>query len=333
MHNLMLYNKNEITPRDLFGKILNLKNNIEATSLFFYLYEYDSKNSKYQFQNLKKEKNKKLYHFRLSFDLRVVHKLAVTENIDKFFLELDSGYKQSNCYYGCRNNPFNKLSTHFSLNEEKSINAYNDSAILLELKIGTELLDKDNIFELLQLYSNFMKINDMSQIKFFKTLFFENITSKVFDPYLDQLANENKIVIEKSKTGAVKNIKINKANQTDLEKHLNKLKQNGAIKTLRNVGHYFTFELNDFKPIESLKLNFEYKDNELTLMFTDKDFSYFIKIIEELDEYDNLIKKLQNKIDIAFPKIEELLDLEILNKEELSIELDGFILKIKCKYN
>ncbi len=340
---LGLFNKINLTPKELFLKIVEFKNLLETKDrLHFYLFDVDVVNGKINY-NVEKEKNQMYYYVGLNID--IFNSLNI-ENIEnqyfKFLQSLDKDYKVdkvfNHLFYSNKHKLNNRDSNRyvtFSLKDDyrkdmMELNYY------FKLNVGTEDLNKDNIYELLQLYLQFCKLNDMSALKQFKTLFFGNITAKKFDPFLDELANEGKITIEKSKTNAVKLIKLNINELLPIEKHLNKLRQDGVIKTI-DSNCYLEFEINNYKPFNNLKLNFRFlKSNKSLEMFiVHNDFYYFKNLFNELEELEiinnnDIINKLRSYIITeVLENIEKLLNLNILNKNLLINTNSGFYLNIE----
>lgn len=340
---LGLFNKINLTPKELFLKVIDFRNLLEKDDrLHFYLFEVDVVNGQKDY-NIEKEKNKLYYHVSINMDIFNKENIELIENqYFNFLKSLDEDYKIDKVFTHLFYSNKNKISrrdenkyTTFELKNDYRKDMM-DLKYYFKLNVGTEDLNKDNIYELLKLYLQFCKLNDMSNLKKFKTLFFGNITAKKFDPFLDELANEGKITIEKSKTNAVKLIKLNTNELLPIEKHLNKLRQDGIIKTI-DSNCYLEFEINNYKPFNNLKLNFRFlKSNKSLEMFiVHNDFYYFKNIFNELEELEiinnnDIINKLKSYIITeVLENIEKLLNLNILNKNLLTNTNSGFHLNIE----
>lgn len=336
---LGLFNKINLTPKELFLKVIDFRNLLEKDDrLHFYLFEVDVVNGQKDY-NIEKEKNQMYYHVSINMD---IYNTLNVENIENQYFEflksLDKDYKIdkvfTHLFYSNKNQISHRDSKRyitFSLKNDYRKDLM-DLNYYFKLNIGTEELNKDNIYELLKLYLQFCKLNDMSDLKQFKTLFFGNITAKKFDPFLDELANEGKITIEKSKTNAVKLVKLNIIELSPIETHLNKLRQDGIIKTI-DSNCYLEFEINDYQPFNKLKLNFRFlkSDKSLEMLITHNNFDYFKGMFNELEELEiinnnDTINKLRIYIITkVLEDIEKLLCFEILNKT--------FVTNINCGFH
>lgn len=146
----------------------------------------------------------------------------------------------------------------------------------------------------------------MSDIKNFKILFFGNINTKIFNSHLEDLANKNEIIIEKSSTNAIKNIILNKnknKKKYDIEYVLNFLKQEGKIKNISGSEKFkqfkeFDFIIYNFKGFDNLNFVFKYKENKLNLIVDSMYLYKIVSLMKEIEKWNEIENILLNKISI-----------------------------------
>lgn len=346
---LRLLNNLDLNGKELIVKLIDFKNNIEKLinteeeyfslnkkKCFIHLHKYEKqKNINYtHYNNFDLSKIESIYVISISCEFNKIYKDEVQNIVDLFLQSINSKYHINNLdknnnyiprIYYISNQSYNK--NNLTLRFEGPLDYIN----LIKLSSNFEELNKKNLLEALELYTYLFKLKDMSEIKSFKTLFFGNVQAKKIDPIFDELANERKIIIEKSSSGSIKNIIMNKNkdNETELFKFINKLKQNGIIKNL-DGNQYFeyhnkiNFEIYNYKPFKGFYINFIYENDNLSLLLLSNHFKDSINILKDLEIYEQSIEKIKNKFKdkICF-EIEQLLNLEILNKNEFNYNEDN----------
>lgn len=335
---LNLFNKTPIKPKDLILKMLDLKNNFkkEIKWFNFNFMLYNPENSRIKFVNY--DKSLTLSYFYLSLDVESLETnkfIEYIKNLNIIDKEVFNSYSDTSIL-SFSSKAFEKRMLTFNIKDEfRGQNI--DKRFLLSLEVGKENLNNDNLFELLTLYLKIQELKDMSDIKFFKTLFFGNISNKIFYPYLENLANQNKIIIDKSSSGAIKTISIND-NINNTSKNLeiiNKLKQNGVLKLETDI-HWFTKSNIATLTIYGLiyykyfKIELDYKNDKVTLNIYNDNFNYVYNLLELYNEL-NVIEKIKaDLINNLLPQIEEKLGYPI-NKNLVLIDnkyiIENFLLK------
>ncbi len=334
---LKLLNKEKIKPKDILIQLLKLKETFKEEIYYFSFsfYLYDSKTHRNQFENY--DKDLVLNYFRLSFGCRSYANESITKYINENLNFIDKenlGTFENATWFSISKNRFEEKNSSFSMYDRFSGSVIDDYAYFLNLDIAQEILNKDNLFDLLTLYFKFKGLNDMSEIKLFKTLFFGNISNKDFYPYLEELVNENKIIIEKSSTGVIKRININNnySKNNEILNIVNELKHDGVLKLISNPDSFIKYdnadlEIYDLKFYKNLKIVFNYKNNNLDLKIYHNDLGYVNLLLKSFEE-TQVIDKIKNDIiQNLLPKIETKLNKTISNKNELVFSGDSFELK------
>lgn len=338
------FNKDVLTPRELLLYILDLKNSAIKNNEWFYFYfnllDIKDKNGRYEFklENGEFDKKKTLSFFNISCDIQSINSDILINKYNEILLKFgntEEELKYKNFYSLTRKTE--KTYKHFSVKYDYYHNSdYTPLFYVLNLTTGTEILNKENILELLKLYFNFGKLADMSAIKTFKTLFFGNVNAKIFNPFIEELALERKILIEKSSNGSIKNITLNKNeifDETLVVKNLiDDLKLKGILKNITGSHNYVNYdtaelELYDFKPYKSLFLKFKYLENKLSIIISNNSLFETTNLLKEVGMFEDFINNILDKINtIYFPEIEKRFGIVINNKQKLIFNGTSFIL-------
>lgn len=199
---------------------------------------------------------------------------------------------------------------------------------VIQLNNNIELLNDKNLLDLFNLFIKYKSLDNMNNIKEFRSLFFNNSTLKEFNLVISQLEKDNEVIIERTKSNAIKSILLNDNKNLEVSnnrKIINELKSKGIIKNLDNsieseMKNEFNFRIYNFEFFENFKTTLHYKNDELKLHISSDPMLNMINSLKELSLFESFKNELQKKFDSKLKEFEEVLSLKFKNKPILKYD-------------